>query len=219
MKHTYWLILMFLLVGCQALSQKLLPIGVPSLELAMEHLASEEYYQARKATEQILEKDPENEEARDLMVKIIEEEIARHKELFETSTIEEFTDDEKSTEIETWLERSRFLFEVGRYDQALSAAEKVFLFDSQNGEASRLMDEIRSKAIQEGRHSALIHSELVQTEIKDRVERYQTQANEAFSEGRLGEARFAVDKLLLIDPENESGLLLRDRLREKLKQA
>ena len=69
--------------------------------------AGGEFYRARKSVEKFLKKNRADEAAQILMAEIIDREIVRRKELFETKSIEEFTADEKSAEARTWLERAR----------------------------------------------------------------------------------------------------------------
>lgn len=188
---------------------------VPTLQEAKADLDEGELYEARRKTERILQAQPANSEAQILMAQIIDREIARHKETFETKVPEEFTPDQNAEQAKTWLERSRMLLQAEQYEQAMRAAEKVFIYDPDSWQASELLDEIRNEAFAAGKEQSLIVSQVTHTEIQDRVTKYHQQAEEAMRKGRLGEARLTLDKLLLLSPEDDKALKLREEIRAK----
>ena len=216
MKIKLLIIFTVCLMGCRALSkdgQVLNPKTTPLLE-AQERLEEGEYHQARKIVEKWLKSNPKDEEAKKLMAKIIDQEIAQYKEAFETNAPEELNKDQKSSEARTWLERSRTLLEIKQYDEAALAAEKVFVYDPNNKEASGLMDEIKTKALKEGKQEILIRNQIYRDEIKDRLGEYHKQVKEWVQEEKWGAARLTADKILLLAPEDQEALEVKEAIRK-----
>ena len=165
-----------------------------------------EYYDARTAVEQVLEKDPGNPRATKLMAEILDKEIERQKEHLLPQAVEEMNADDKQDQIKTWLERSHALFEVNQYDLALFAAEKVFLYDANNDAASELIDQIKGKALKEGKADTLFIHKMYKNEIADRLEKYRTEAEGLAAQGQLGQAQFTAEKILMLEPEDPKAL-------------
>ena len=178
------------------------------LEQARQFLAEGEIYQAKRNVRRVLDEAPDNETAWLLMAEIIDYEIARQIETETTKLVGEYTDQERADAIKTWLERSQALLEIQEYDQAMLAAEKVFIFDPENIKASQLIDQIRKKAIEQGKGENLAIRRIYQAEIDARVYTYLDQAEEWINSGRWGAARLAIEKVLLLDPENRKALKL-----------
>ncbi|MFA5168923.1 MAG: hypothetical protein WC530_10395 [Candidatus Omnitrophota bacterium] len=165
-----------------------------------------EYYNARRAVQQVLDKEPRNPQAAKLMADILEKEIERQKEHFLPQAIDEMNTDDKRDQIKTWLERSRALFNANQYDLALFAAEKVFLYDANNNTASELIDRIKAKALKEGKADTLFIHKMYKNEIADRLEQYRTQAEALAAGGQLGQAQFMAEKILMLEPEDPKAL-------------
>ena len=174
-----------------------------------------EYYLARRETQKILEKQPGNVDAQRLMGKILDAEVERQREQLIPQAVEEMNADEKSMEVKTWLERSRALFSRNDYDLALFAAEKVFLYDADNRQASELIDEIKEKALKEGKADMLFLNKMYKEEIADRLEKYRNEAKALAGEGRFGQARFTVEKILLLEPDDPKALRLYQNILEQ----
>ena len=190
-----------------------------SLGEARRYADKGEYYKARKAAELILAKNPNDAEAKKVIAEVIDQEVASHKELFETHVPEELTNDEQSVEVQALIERSHSLLDMGEYDEALVSAEKIFSYDPENAEASRLVDQIKAGAMKEGKAEMLIRNKIAKDEIDERVEIYLDQARKSLGAGRVGTARLALNKILLLQPENEEALKMRSQLDKKLKAA
>lgn len=158
---------------------------------------------------------PRHPQAETLMAKVIEQEMVREWSFQPNEIPEEVPSSRKSLQIKTWLERSRGFLEVGEFDEALQAAERVFQLDPENPEASRLVDEIQEKAREEGREEDRILQEVYQQEIDARIQRYTQQAEADIRERRWGAARFAIEKLLTLDPKNAKGRKLLAILEKK----
>lgn len=169
-------------------------------------------YQARKKTQKILEKKPDDVEAQKLMADIIDHEIARHKEIMTGSAKEEIPVDEKEEEIKTWLERAKSLMDLKRYNEAVLAVEKAFSYDAENKKASKLMDEIRIHALKDGQQEVLVRQQIARSEITERVANYVGQAESYIHEGSWGAARMTVDKILLLQPENKQAVKLQKKI-------
>ena len=198
--------------GCAMTDPAICPKA--ELQKAQNYADQGEYYRARKTANLVLEKNPDDPEAKKLIATVINEEVAQNKELFETHVPEEFSHDEQSAEVRALLERSRSLLEMGEYDEALSAAEKIFSYEPENAEASRLIDDIRKTALKDGKAEMLVRNKIAKDENSERVGIYLTEARKSIQTGRVGAARLALDKILLLQPENEEALKMRSQLNE-----
>ena len=165
-----------------------------------------EYYNARRAVQQVLAEEPQNPQATKLMAGILDKEIERQKEHLLPQAIDEMNADDKQDQIKTWLERSRVLFNANQYDLALFAAEKVFLYDANDSAASELIDQIKAKALKEGKADTLFIHKMYKNEIADRLEQYRTQAEDLAAQGQLGQAQFTAEKILMLEPEDPKAL-------------
>jgi len=178
------------------------------LEKAEKYYEAHEYYNARRSTQEALNQDPENSEAKKLMGNILDREIERQKEQVLPQAVEEMPNQEKRDEVKTWLERSETLFAANQYDLALFTAEKVFLYDAENSAASELIDRIKGKAIKEGKADTLFIHKMYKEEIADRLEQYRSQAEEFAAHGQFGQAKFTAEKVLMLEPEDPKALAI-----------
>jgi tetratricopeptide (TPR) repeat protein len=177
---------------------------------------SHEYYTARRAVQQVLDEDPQNSRANKLMADILDKEIERQKEHLLPQAIEEMNADDKQDQVRTWLDRSRALFNANQYDLALFAAEKVFLYDTENSAASELIDQIKSKALKEGKADTLFIHKMYKNEIADRLEQYRTQAEDLAAQGQLGQAKFTAEKILMLEPEDPKALSILQKVLSRM---
>jgi tetratricopeptide (TPR) repeat protein len=182
------------------------------IEQAKKYYESREYYSARRAAQQALEENPQDPEAAQLMADILDKEIERQKEHLLPQAAEEMNTADKQDEIKPWLERSRSLFSVNQYDLALFAAEKVFLYDAENSMASELIDQIKAKALKEGKADTLFIHKMYEDEIADRLEQYRTQAEELAVDGKFGQAQFTAEKILMLEPEDPKALSILQKI-------
>jgi tetratricopeptide (TPR) repeat protein len=176
------------------------------LTQAEKYYKSHEYYNARRAAQQVLDEEPQNPQATKLMADILDKEIERHKEHLLPQAIEEMNADDKQVQIKTWLERSQALFNVNQYDLALFAAEKVFLYDANDNAASEMIDQIKAKALKEGKADTLFIHKMYKNEIADRLEQYRAQAEALVAQGKFGQAQFTAEKVLMLEPEDPKAL-------------
>ncbi len=183
-----------------------------ALAQANKFYADHEYYNAKSSLKQVLDKNPQDPVASKMMADILDKEIERQKEHLLPRAAEEMDDDEKQNEIKTWMERSRALFAAKQYDLALFAAEKVFLYDGESAIASELIDQIKAKALKEGKAETLFVHKMYKEEISDRLQQYRQQAEDLVTKGQFGQARFTVEKVLLLEPEDPQALTLYQRI-------
>ena len=77
-----------------------------------------------------------------------------------------------------------------------------------------MIDEINQRAVKEGKKGSLIRNRVVESEIQDRIQQYRTQAKQWIRSGQWGAARLAVEKILLLMPEDKEGLGLQGQIRQ-----
>ena len=185
------------------------------LEEARVLLQEDEIHQAKEKIREFIDTHPGDKEAWDLMAQAIDREIAGQRETEVNKIIEEYTERERQDATKTWLERAGALSDAGRYGEALLAAEKVFLFDPENAQASRMIDQIRKEAYAAGKGESLAVQRIYQGEIDVRAQIYLEQAQDWLEMGRVGAATLALEKVLLLDPENGRALKLYEQIRTK----
>lgn len=220
-KNTLMVIVCTMVVAFSGCAHKPRPIGLLGVSkvsrLDEAHLAYErgEYYKARIQAQELLKQDPDNIAAQQLMGDVVDKEITRQKEALLASQIAVTTDSDSEdfsnknqVEIKTWLDRSKALMHQNQYDLALFAAEKVFIYDANNHEASLLIDDIRDAAIKNGKSETLFLSKMYQDEIADRVKKYRGQASELIEQNKVEQAKFALQKILMLEPEDPDSLRL-----------
>ncbi len=173
---------------------------------AKKYFDNHEYYTARRFAQKAIEQNPQDPEAAKLMADILDKEIERQKEQLLPQAVEEMNGGDKQDAIKTWLERSRALFAANQYDLALFAAEKVFLYEADNAAASDLIDQIKGKALKEGKADSLFIHKMYKEEIADRLEQYRGEAEDLASQGRFGQAQFTAEKILMLEPEDPKAL-------------
>lgn len=183
-----------------------------SLQRATDLLEAGEIYLSKKMTRELLKQSPDDSELQYLMARIIDQEVMRERDVFEGAVPEDLSGAEKDAEAKTWLERSKSLLEIEMYEQAYSAAEKVFLYDPDNREASELLDRIKSRAFKSGKGQMIGLEKARQENIRQRITDYRKQAENWLNQGRLGAARLAIEKILILSPEDPDGLELRKQL-------
>jgi len=210
---TLILFIAVLLTGCQALSHKAMTSKeAASFAAAQEAMNSGEYYRARKITEKLIEAEPESRQNELLMAEILEKEISVHKEAFEDKLPVEYDDEERRQMTRTWIERSRQLFQMKEYSEAMLAAETVFKYDAQNLEASELIDTIRRQVYKEGKQDTVYLKGMYRQEIDERRIRYKEQAKQLMEKGLLAEAQLTIDKALLLEPSDREANKIREMI-------
>lgn len=182
---------------------------------ARELLVEERFYEAREVMAGVLDRNSGDPGAEKLMAEILDREIAWQKEAFEVKAVEELAPDEKKNEAKTWLERAKMLMLSRQYDEAMLAAEKVFLYEPESADASGLIDQIKENALREGKGDQLFLKGLAEEEIDERIKRYRLQARQWMQTGQWGAARLAVEKIILLRPEDKEALRLYDTIQRR----
>lgn len=205
-----------LIAGCQSSPQKAPPSSI-SLGLlnAKKAFALGEIYLAKRQTELFLRENPASREGQQLMGQILNEEIAQHKEAFDSRSDDELSQSDKKAKIKTLLERSRSLLEMEEFDEAAQMAEMVFTYDAENRDASRLLDQITQRAWTVGKKEIADGQEIVKAEVDDRTLIYRRQAQGYMEEGQWGAAQMSIQKLLLLSPEDKEGLRMLGDIKSK----
>ncbi len=215
MKIKSILLLTWFVVGCKTASpHHLSSTHPPSLAEAKKFLKEGQLYEARKMTESVLKANSTDLEALTLMLEIVDAEREQHKQAFASKPVEEFTPDEKSEEAKTWLERSKLLVQLHQYEEALSAANNVFVYDPHNQEASELVDDINQTALREGQREILSNQKSIHSEVQTRMLRYRMQVKEAMQSGKWGAAKITVQKMLILQPEDREALRIQEQIRD-----
>ena len=78
-----------------------------------------------------------------------------------------------------------------------------------------MIDEIKRSAIREGKQESIILKKMHQEEIGIRIKTYTEQAQKWLAAGQVGAARLAVEKILLLDPENPTALKMYDEIKAR----
>jgi tetratricopeptide (TPR) repeat protein len=219
MKNTYKFLacLLTMALGNRAYAQTSSPaqaeVEVKLFE-ARTHFEQGNLEQAKELAEEVLKVRRNDQQAQLLMAEIIDEEIQADRQIDNKSASKKGNN---ALEIEKWLERSRSYLHLKQYDEAALAAEKVFLYDAYNSQASRLLDKIRNEAIREGKNAVQAMGQISDEEIESRIQNYRSQANTWIQKGRWGSAKLAVDKILWLHPYDREALKMQESIKTQLK--
>ena len=213
------LVVVFLVGGCSSHSTKPALSYEAKMRRAVVALQADRVPEAWNWAGEALKMKPQQSEAQLLMARVIDHEIVKEKSFVDHEIPEEITPQKKSLQIKTWLERSHSFLEINQLKEAQEAAEQVFRLDPENLEASRLMDEIKEKAQKQRRDDGVFLQELYQEEATSRIRLYVQQAEARIQDKQWAAARFAVEKILFLDPKNVQGRRLLSVLGEKEKAA
>ena len=199
------MILALLVGGCSSHEAPISLSYEAKMKQAALALQEDRLFEARRWASDALQLRPQEHDAQLLMARVIDREITQARQSSEGEIPEELTPEKKSLQIKTWLQRSRGFLDMNRLEEANLAAEQVFLLDPENLEASRLTDEIKVKAQKQGRTDELFLQELYKDEISSRIQSYIQQAETRIQDKQWAAARFAVEKILILDPKNAKG--------------
>jgi len=212
------ILIAFLVGGCSSTPKPASLSYEAQMKRAETALREDRLFEAKKWTAQALQEKPDEPKAQTLMARLIEREVIQEKSANPFSAPEETTPDEKAQDIKTWLERSRGFLEANQFEEALWSAEQIFLLDPENRDASRLIDQIKERARKQGHDETIFLQELYEQEVSARIQNYLHQAEASIQEKKWGAARFAIEKVLVLDPQNgkAKGLLVVLNKREKV---
>jgi len=127
----------------------------------------------------------------------------------------EYSKEEKSREVKELLALGDEMRELRRYDDALIAYEQVFLFDPMHVQASAKLDLLKEQIRKEGKDEIGIVSGVYEEEIANRVREYWEEVRTLLEQEKYGQARFTLEKLLLLDSINEEAIKLHEMLQKR----
>ncbi len=120
-----------------------------------------------------------------------------------TKLVEELTAAEKRELANELLEEGDAYMFQKNYEQANAVYEQVFLLEPNHRGASQRLDALKKIMIQEGKTEIGLLKSVYEDEIDLRVKKYWKDVERFTEEKRPAQARFALEKILLIDPFNE----------------
>lgn len=179
------------------------------LEKAEAYLSEGQLYKASKTIHKALKLFPDDFDVQQLSAVIEVAEAEIYEQMHERDTVldaQQMDVKQKLDMAQTWTERSRELYEMKRYPEAAQAAEEAFKYDPQNVNASRMLDMIQTARVAEGQTESDQVNRMYRDELKEKVERYHEELDEHMAKGRWGIARFTVQKILLLAPEDTRAL-------------
>jgi len=129
---------------------------------------------------------------------------------------EEMNAEEKQEVIEQLLAEGEQYMKEKRYNLASASFESVFLLAPHHVKASESLDRLKKQMIKEGKYETDLVGRVYDAEIDIRVQAYWKQAKQLLAEGRRAQARFALQKLLLIQPLHEEARKLYEELKTEM---
>lgn len=129
---------------------------------------------------------------------------------------EELTEQEKEEMIKQLLLEGDQHFKQKNYNLANASYESVFLVNPNHVEASKRIDQLKKQMLKEGKSETDLVTRVYDAEIDLRVSNYLKQAKESIQKGKLAQARFTLQKLLLLNPLHEEAEKLYDDVNRKL---
>ncbi len=125
---------------------------------------------------------------------------------------EELTAAEKKEMIQDLIEEGDRHFGAKDYNRAAGAYESVFLLEPEHGGASGRIDQLKKRMLKEGKSETEVLGQVYDSEIEARTRFYLGRARELLGEGKTGQARLELEKLLLLNPLHEEGRKLYETL-------
>ena len=129
---------------------------------------------------------------------------------------EELSKEEKQTIVKQLLEEGDQYVERKDYNLANASYESVFLLEPNNLEASKRIDRLKKRMLGEGRSETELVTRVYDAEIEQRAQQYLEHAKQFMAQQKWGQARFTLQKLLLISPLHEEANKLYKGLNKKL---
>lgn len=130
----------------------------------------------------------------------------------DSKVIEELTPAEKQSMIQELMAEGDRYADEKNYNLANAAYESVFLLDANHQGASDRIDRLKKRMMKEGKSETDLVTRIYDSEIDIRVRTYLKQAKELMESGKLGQARLALQKLLLINPLHDEAAKLYRKL-------
>ena len=129
---------------------------------------------------------------------------------------EELTGPEKKKVIEDLIAEGDRYFNAKDYNHAAAAYESVFLLEPEHAGASARIDQTKKLMLKEGKTETEAVGRMYDTEIESRSHFYLVRARQLLADGKTGQARLELQKLLLLDPLHKEGKKLYEELEKKL---
>ena len=133
--------------------------------------------------------------------------------------VEEMSKEEKKTMTEQLLMEGDRLVEKKDYNLANATYESIFLVEPGHVETSKRIDRLKKIMVKEGVSETQLVTRVYDQEIDIRVKRYLKQAKDFVKRDKLGQARFNLQKLLLIDPLHEEANKIYKEVNQKLESS
>ena len=129
---------------------------------------------------------------------------------------EDLSADEKKAMIEQLFLEGDGYFEQKNYNLANASYESIFLLEPNNLEASKRIDRLKNHMLKEGRSETELVTRVYDSEIEERAHQYLERAKQLMAEQKWGQARFTLQKLILISPLHPEANKLYEELNKKL---
>ena len=118
-----------------------------------------------------------------------------------SSTIaEDLNSDEKREMIKQLLVEGDRQMAAKNYNMANAHFESVFLLDPAHVVASRRIDRLKKQMVKEGHQETELVARVYDSEMDERVRQYLMEAKQLLKGQKLAQARFKLQKLLLLNP-------------------
>ncbi len=136
----------------------------------------------------------------------------------EIKSIEELDGKERMEWIAELISRGDRYKELKNFDLANAMYERVFLLDAENLQASKRIDQLKKEMLEDGQLETGIVGGAYDAEIEARLKVYWREAQQLIRDRRWGRARFALEKLLMLDPLHEEASDWHKRLSEAIEE-
>lgn len=127
---------------------------------------------------------------------------------------EEFSKEAKLNHSTELMALGDQLAEQNNFEAALAAYEQVFVFDPGNTKASAKIDLLRKQMKKDQKNENGIVSAVYEQEAQDKIRNYWAKTQEYLQDRKMGQARFALEKILILDPMNEEARKLYDQIKQ-----
>ena len=128
---------------------------------------------------------------------------------------EEMDGEEKKNLVEQLMMDGDRYLRGKNYNLANASYESVFLLDPNNVEASKRIDRLKRHMVKEGKSETELVARVYDSEIEIRVREYLEQAKRLLEGKKWSQARFTLQKLLLLNPLHEEARKLYESLEQK----
>lgn len=162
-----------------------------------------EYYKAAQKASNLLALFPQDPSVKALSTSVESRQAERYRGLRASAMgAPELTIREKADAIQTLNERAEEYYQNEKYDEARETVQEVFQYEPSNAQASRLMDKLGQKEREQAEKQTGMLREVYRDEMTERMEIYRKEAKRMIEEQRFGRARFALEKMLLLDSKD-----------------